>query len=217
MVDYQWKSSKLAKKHYWDEIYSTELTNFQNNDEDRGEVWFGESVVDKIVNWIGKLEGVHPNTTILDVGCGNGHTLFQLENEGYLSLSGIDYSESAILLAQQIAEKENVPIHFQVDDILNTKITDRYHIVMDKGTFDVVSLFPEPLEPMKKYSQAVFNLLDSDPSYFIITSCNFTHQELLDFFQEQGFCYFSHIKYPTITFGGQEGSTVTTIAFKKRS
>ncbi len=51
---------------------------------------------------------------MIDLGCGNGFTCCQLAAEGYSNLTGIDYSENAIKLAQSISEKEEFNIEYKV-------------------------------------------------------------------------------------------------------
>ena len=49
----------------------------------------------------------------------------------------------------------------------------------------------------------------------LITSCNWTKDELLERFSSH-FKLFDQIKYPSFRFGGKEGSRVTSLIFKKK-
>jgi len=89
-------------------------------------------------------------------------------------------------------------------------------VIIDKGTFDAISLSENREELLVKYRKAISALYsNTKDSYFVITSCNFTITELLKHF-EPDFQLHSQVKYPTFKFSGAEGSTVTTLAFKKQ-
>ncbi|KAI8927912.1 S-adenosyl-L-methionine-dependent methyltransferase [Entophlyctis helioformis] len=93
--------SKLGTKDYWDKVYEVEVDNFDDHG-DKGEVWFGETSVDKMIEWVRK-NWADKADPIIDLGCGNGHLLFELRDLGYSDLVGVDYSAKAIELAVKIA------------------------------------------------------------------------------------------------------------------
>ena len=72
---------------------------FSNNQINR----FGNQSVKRIVNWI-KKSNIPKDSRIIDLGCGNGYTCCQLAEEGFLNLTGIDYSENAIKLAEKLSK-----------------------------------------------------------------------------------------------------------------
>ncbi|KAL1461973.1 hypothetical protein WDU94_013831, partial [Cyamophila willieti] len=138
------------------------------------------------------------------------------EKQGFTNLTGVDYSAEAIQLAQLIKEKEKLAnIQLKVQDLLSPNISPNvYHITVDKGTYDAISLNPEdPASKRKTYISNVHTMLKPD-GLFIITSCNWTETELLDHFSQ----YFQHIESisaPQFSFGGKVGNTVTTLIMKK--
>ncbi|GKC83614.1 eEF1A lysine methyltransferase 2, partial [Tanacetum coccineum] len=77
---------------------------------------------------------------VLDVGTGNGLLLQELAKQGFSDLTGTDYSEGAIDLAQILADRV---MDFLVDDILETKLDKKFHLVIDKGTLDAIGLHPD--------------------------------------------------------------------------
>ena len=87
-------TSKLGTKEYWDELYNEEINQFKNNNDLVGEVWFGEQTQNKIIDYIKKY--VSKEKAILDLGCGNCEFLFKMFDEGYINLSGLDYSDTFI-------------------------------------------------------------------------------------------------------------------------
>lgn len=69
-------------------------------------------------------------------------------------------------------------------DILNSKIDDVFDVVLDKGTFDAIALSEESKKNRELYKETIYKILnDSQNSYFVITSCNFTKPELLEQFK----------------------------------
>ncbi|KAI9318483.1 S-adenosyl-L-methionine-dependent methyltransferase [Dichotomocladium elegans] len=224
------EASKLGTKEYWDSVYDRENKNFKEIG-DIGEVWFGEESVERMVDWI--TENIpQPETSIVDLGCGNGHLLLELSAEGYNNLTGIDYSEQAIELARAVAHDRGLDsIRYEAVDLLSvaenawtSDENNRFQLVLDKGTFDAISLHPDQEAakesgrdgPREQYVQAVSKIMQSD-GIFLITSCNWTMDELISIFQKPvfpiDFKYHSHVKYPTFSFGGQTGSKICTVAF----
>ncbi|KAI9268048.1 hypothetical protein BDA99DRAFT_354314 [Phascolomyces articulosus] len=217
------EASKLGTKEYWDKVYDRENNNF-NEIGDIGEIWFGEDSVEKMVDWV--TENVTCGSTkIVDLGCGNGHLLLELAGEGYQQLMGIDYSESAITLAKAVAKQRELDIQYETVDLLGSEWASQHQfdLVLDKGTFDAISLHPDQEQakkegrdgPRERYVKAVREMINPD-GLFLITSCNWTQNELTQAFQKY-FRYHSHVKYPTFSFGGHSGSKICTVAFEPLS
>lgn len=222
----------LLKIFSWDNVYEREVSNFTEfNDE--GEVWFGEEAEERIVQW---LED-HIQTSfrevseaapfrVLDLGTGNGHLLFRLlEEEDTLlpspcQLVGVDYSEAAIVLAKNIARHRQFSdkVKFQQLDIIkDSKFCSKdWDLILDKGTFDAISLSGELLDgrPLNSvYVDRVRGML-SPNGIFLITSCNWTIQELEERFTKNGFIVHSTVPVPVFEFQGSTGSSTSVIAFQ---
>ncbi|KAJ1882797.1 Protein-lysine N-methyltransferase efm4, partial [Coemansia sp. S17] len=113
------EASKLGRKDHWDSVYDREINTFRETG-DIGEVWFGEDTAAKMVTWVcNNIEDTEAR--ILDVGCGNGHLLLELAEDGYTNLTGTDYSPQAIELAKGIADSRGLgdTITFVEQDFLN--------------------------------------------------------------------------------------------------
>ncbi|XP_064632504.1 EEF1A lysine methyltransferase 2-like [Lineus longissimus] len=213
--------SQLGTKEYWDGAYSTELKNFKELG-DVGEVWFGEETLARMVRWLEKSE-IPRDSSILDVGCGNGMFLVELAKEGFTNLTGVDYSMGAIELAKLVSIGEKVDINYEQADLLEdlwdtstASLKRHYDVCADKGTYDAVCLNPDDAKQRRNiYIKNIHQLLNSN-GYFIITSCNWTEDELRWHFSE-GFSVHKVIPIPKFTFGGKQGQTTTTIIFHKTS
>lgn len=204
--------SELGEQSYWDDRYKEEFENFANHG-DPGEIWFGKDAMRKVINWIKKTESIQQTSKILDLGCGNGMFLIELSNNGYRNLHGLDYSEDAIKLAQFIAIKHNFTnIKYSTCNILEN-LEGTYDVIHDKGTYDAISLNKNAKEYRMRYLENVEKSLN-DQGFFIITSCNWTRNEL-----DLHFCkHFSCVDVlPTkqFQFGGKTGNVVTSVAYKK--
>ncbi|KAF4571583.1 hypothetical protein EYR36_008923 [Pleurotus pulmonarius] len=227
--DLEFKPSKLGTKDHWDKVYETELVNFEEIG-DEGEVWFGQDSVEKMVDWA--LAHVPPSEgkSILEIGSGNGTLLVALAEAGYPAsrLCGIDYSSDAVKLSKAVATSRGTEgISFAECDFLSEDPPnliadddgDGWGVMMDKGTFDAIALAPpgdngKPL--IEGYPGRVSRLLRPG-GYFLITSCNFTEDELRARFitPATGLAYHSSIKYPVFSFGGQRGSSYASVAFQR--
>jgi SAM-dependent methyltransferase len=226
----------------WDEFYSRELDNYHSLPGDEGTSWFSESgAEEKIVNYLVDLaaDGTSVNestTSFLDLGCGNGRLLLALREANFSGpMLGLDYSATSIELAkaiensrieslewQDIEAKAAATIQYQEHDILanSDAIPNRHDVLLDKGTFDAISLSSDTdssgLKPTEAYRLRIKPLIE-DSGLFVVTSCNWTEQELRQWFEvedEQGkFVYKERLSYPIFRFGGREGSTIATVIF----
>eukprot|EP00727_Mastigamoeba_balamuthi_P010667 m51a1_g6222 hypothetical protein (226) ;mRNA; r:225553-226521 len=211
-------ASRLGTKEHWDQVYARERQNFSDNPEDVGEIWFGETVLKRVISAMLKLPGVTKASRVLDVGCGNGYSVIELAKRGFTELYGSDYSASAVELARSVAASEGLQepaVTFFVDDLTRTSDSRTYDVVFDKGTFDAVSLAPQETRDAVRdaYKRTVHKLLGpGEGRYFVITSCNYTRQELVDQFAAY-FDVHSYVDFPVIRFGGASGSTNAAAVF----
>lgn len=67
----------------------------------------------------------------LDVGCGSGTTAFMLAQMG-LRVTGIDISETAIQMGEELASQQNLEIKFVVGDVLELeKLNQKFDLIYD--------------------------------------------------------------------------------------
>ncbi|KAI8612548.1 S-adenosyl-L-methionine-dependent methyltransferase, partial [Chytriomyces sp. MP71] len=206
---------QLGTKTHWDSVYERELGNFADHG-DIGEVWFGEVPVVKMTEWI-EDNLARREAAVIDLGCGNGHFLFELSELGYSTLHGVDYSPASIALAQKIhtTMHPGASVTFATLDFMPfapfanpppAEYNTCFELAVDKGTFDAISLA----------SGLGDTAQDGAPmGMLLITSCNWTEAELIEGFKEY-FTFHSRKKYPTFKFGGVEGQQVVTVAFSKK-
>ncbi|XP_015277683.1 PREDICTED: protein-lysine N-methyltransferase METTL10 [Gekko japonicus] len=211
----EFEPSALGTKEHWDATYKRELQHFDDTG-DAGEIWFGEESMSRLIGWLEKQK-IPLDSCILDIGTGNGYLLAELAKSGYTDLIGIDYSPSAIWLSKKVMEKEGLPqVKLQVEDILNpSDELSGFHVCIDKGTFDAISLNPEnAAEKRKQYVKSLHRILRPG-GLFLITSCNWTREELLNEFGE-GFLLLEELPTSVFCFGGKTGNNVTVLVFQKK-
>lgn len=178
------------------------------------------------------------NLKVVDLGTGNGHFLFELLDtvseevpEAQLEYHGIDYSPESIEFAKQISIRKypDEKFIFEEVDFINKEcnyLVDneaKFDIIFDKGTLDAIALNNDPVEGFgtkigtEVYPFQVSKLMHKD-SLLIITSCNFTEEELIKVITGDGsnrLSVWKKIDYPSFQFGGVKGSTICSIAFRK--
>lgn len=146
--------------------------------------------------------------------------LFELSDEEFTNLTGVDYSEKSIELAKKIALSQgHTKVIFKVADLLASDLSElgNFDVCHDKGTYDAIGLMENATEKREIYTKNVANLLSPvNTARFIITSCNFTEEELEESFAE----YFEKIEVipsQTFQFGGKVGKKTTSMCFKKKN
>lgn len=173
------------------------------------------------------LQRNHPQDKklrILDLGTGNGHLLFKLHEEGFVKwdMVGIDYSEHSIELARAIARTRSTNnVRFLVQDFLSESAAhgpSKFDVVIDKGTFDAISLSDQRTPNGKKlneiYAVSVARYMKPDAK-LVITSCNWTTEELIQRLTSDNIlkvhAYFKKPKQ--FSFGGSTGTTTSSVCF----
>ncbi|XP_075222558.1 EEF1A lysine methyltransferase 2 isoform X2 [Lycorma delicatula] len=176
--------SEIGTKDYWDSFYDKEVENFIDHG-DIGDIWFGKAMLQKIVQWIDKKDGIKHENSIIDLGCGNGWTLIML-------------------------------VYDLVDSNCCSKLQG-FKVAVDKGTYDAISLSPDDSNIKRcKYKTNVAKLI-CDNGFLIISSCNWTEQELIDYFKDY-FDFTEAISPPkTFQFGGKTGNEYSTVVLQKRT
>ncbi|KAJ4304216.1 Protein-lysine N-methyltransferase efm4 [Collariella sp. IMI 366227] len=157
---------------------------------------------------------------------------------------GID-SESAKVLDLGAEDGDEEEVEFKVWDVLGGSFADiqatptpsstspsdptsaGWDVVLDKGTFDAISLSDEKDSQGRRicegYGERVLQLLRVG-GIFLVTSCNWTETELREWFEnktkameEEGarLKMAGRIAYPSFSFGGVKGQTISTLCFEK--
>lgn len=219
--------SKLGTKKYWDDFYALERENFSKNPEDTGECWFDdngaeERMVEFLVENVGELR-ISKQSKMIDLGTGNGHLLFELcENDFDGPMVGVDYSEESVQFASHISKAKGYDSNtsFMAADIFDSSWRPgKFDIVLDKGTLDAIALsgkqFANDKTVIDVYSTVIDKLLETG-GVFLITSCNFTEQELINIVQTDTLKVWKKINYPVYEFGGVKGTTICSVAFVKQ-
>jgi EEF1A lysine methyltransferase 2 len=168
---------------------------------------------------------------------------------------GTDYSQKSIEFAHRVAASRVPPIeppiefvHYDImsplpapssphspHPLLTPPNASGYDVVLDKGTFDAVSLSSDPLPGSfgrkrlcEGYKERILPLV-KEGGVFVVTSCNWTEEELRGWFEGRGkgdgeegeegewqLVFETAIKYRSFRFGGREGQSISSVCFRKR-
>jgi len=183
------------------------------------------------------------NCSFLDLGTGNGHLLFRLregqdEDEEIRwggRMLGVDYSQKSVEFAKRIAREKGLDgnglkgreVEFRWWDIMNQSPSgivlqgDNEHgwdVVLDKGTFDAISLSKEEDGHGRRicegYKERILPLI-KEGGILLITSCNWTEDELKAWFHGGELEFKVAVKYKSFSFGGKKGQTISSLCFTK--
>lgn len=157
------------------------------------------------------------------------------------TMVGVDYAPASVRLARRVAVErgmgpagEKGEVRFEEWDIMKEEpgewmsadgVTGErgFDVVLDKGTFDAVSLGEERDERGRRicegYRDRVQGLVRRG-GLLLITSCNWTEGELRSWFEGEGegeLVFWGRVRYPSFTFGGRTGQSISSVCFKRRS
>jgi len=241
MIFYSWDNLYTTEitNHNLDPTDEGTIWFDDSSAEDKVVAYLSQAIIEEKL--LGPDTGGH-NCSFLDLGTGNGHFLFRLregeedeEEEGWGGrMLGVDYSLKSVEFAQQIAKDKGVgpeegekEVEFRRWDLMaedpelvKDEGNDRgWDVVLDKGTFDAISLSEEVDADGRRicegYKQRICPLV-REGGIFLITSCNWTEEELKAWFGGAELEYIDTIKYKSFSFGGQKGQTISSVCFKKR-
>ena len=162
--------------------------------------------------------------------------IFLLREEGGFEggVVGVDYAEASIELCRELAVEKGFTlgqrfdgrgsVEFAVWDVMRMapreEWVEGFDVVLDKGTFDAVSLSGEVDEEGRRicgvYRERVERLVKRG-GYVLVTSCNWTENELAEWFAGGDLEVHGRVKYPVFKFGGQTGQSVCSVCFRKKS
>jgi 2-polyprenyl-3-methyl-5-hydroxy-6-metoxy-1,4-benzoquinol methylase len=121
----------LTEGKRWDEVYRSGPVE--------GLPWFTPDLdgdISAAVSGLGLAVG-----RLLAIGEGPGTQAIELARLGW-KVTATDVSRVAVGKARARVAAEGVSVEFHVDDIVSTRLTGRYHVIIDRGCFHTL----EPLE-----------------------------------------------------------------------
>jgi hypothetical protein len=83
----------------WESVYAKELSLFESI-SDEGDNWFGEDVMEKVIEFIIEHLPLSPHTAIVDIGCGNGVMMCEMvcNTSSSLRVEAFKFSFFSVLL-----------------------------------------------------------------------------------------------------------------------
>ncbi|KAJ0316781.1 hypothetical protein COL5a_011404 [Colletotrichum fioriniae] len=113
------------------------------------------------------------------------------------------------------------------ETVLNGPQKDGWDVVLDKGTFDAICLSDEKDAQGRRicegYRGRALRLVKPG-GLLLITSCNWTEEELRKWFEgpsNEGdagkFVAVGKVDYPSFTFGGAKGQTISSLCFQRQA
>ncbi len=107
--------------------------------------------INRSIKWIVTHFGVDDKTLIADFGCGPGLYTTRLAERGAI-VTGIDFSESSIRYAEQVAKKKGLEINYVNQNYIDFETTQRFDLIT-MIMCDFCALSPEQRKVMlEKYS-----------------------------------------------------------------
>ncbi|OHW90891.1 s-adenosylmethionine-dependent methyltransferase [Colletotrichum incanum] len=113
------------------------------------------------------------------------------------------------------------------ETVLNGPQTQGWDVVLDKGTFDAICLSDDKDAQGRRicegYRGRALRLVRPG-GLLLITSCNWTEEELKAWFEgpaNEGdagrFVAVGKVEYPSFTFGGAKGQTISSLCFQRQA
>ena len=157
--------------------------------------------------------------------------LFLLREEGRFEgqMLGVDYSAQSVELCRKFAEDRRRCLGDDCKEVLFAQwdimveeeldVGNGFDVVLDKGTFDAISLCSETDERGRRicegYRERVERLVKIG-GLLLVTSCNWTEDELKHWFTAGSLEAIGRIEYPVFSFGGQTGQSVCSVCFRRQ-
>jgi 2-polyprenyl-3-methyl-5-hydroxy-6-metoxy-1,4-benzoquinol methylase len=134
---------------------------YQNMDLDKIP-WNTINPPELLLDFVNK--NINKSDTILELGCGAGNYIMYLSNQGY-NATGVDFSETAISIAQKSSKSKKIDCTFIVADVTGdlSKLNNSYDFVYDWELLH--HIFPDQ---RSKYIKNVYKLVKPGCYYFSV-------------------------------------------------
>jgi EEF1A lysine methyltransferase 2 len=117
-----------------------------------------------------------------------------------------------------------LPVEFKQADILSNEphpwLGDGFDVVLDKGTFDAISLSGQQDADghrLNELYQAKVEKMVKPGGLLVVVSCNWTEDELRSWLAKGQLEECDRVEYPSFQFGGQKGSQICTLLFRRKT
>lgn len=98
----------------------------------------------------------------VDLGCGTGSNSIFLAKQGF-DITGVDFSKTALLMAQEKAHQARVNVNFVLDNIsVLGKLSGIFDFILDIGAFDDLSQ-----KDRRAYSRNILDFSRSGTQFFM--------------------------------------------------
>lgn len=115
---------------------------------------------------------------ILVLGCGNSRLSEELYEEGYKTITNIDFSTKVISQMEERCGAKCKEMKWKVMDVLDMKdFNSEFNIILDKGTLDSVLCGDNSVPNANKMVNEVFRVLQSGGTYIVISYADPDHRD----------------------------------------
>ncbi|MBK8946064.1 MAG: methyltransferase domain-containing protein [Ignavibacteriae bacterium] len=135
-------------KQWYEELFTNYAKKYDEESFTKGTI--GEcDFIEQEINY-------NKNIKILDIGCGTGRHTIELTKRGY-NVTGVDLSESQLIRAKELAQKENLQIVFQIQDARNLTFTNEFDLVimLCEGSFPLMETDEMNFEILKNAAKSI--------------------------------------------------------------
>lgn len=152
--------AQYGKVHFWDHRYTKDTEPF--------DWYYGYDKYKDLIN-----EFISKDQRVMIAGCGNGHFIEDMADDGYDVLVGIDISR-VVISQMEIRCKDFDQITFQQTNLLDSNIPDgSYDAIVDKALFDSILCSQSGGEKMVAvYIFEIDRMLTNDGVFFLVTYGN---------------------------------------------
>jgi len=152
--------AQYGKARFWDHRYTVDTEPF--------DWYYGYEKYKELVN-----EFIPKELRIMIAGCGNGHFIEDMADDGYDNLIGIDISR-VVISQMEIRCKDFDQISFQQKNLLDSNLPDNsFDAIIDKALFDSILCSPAGGEKMiSVYIFEIDRLLSDDGVFFLVSYGN---------------------------------------------
>lgn len=145
-------SSSLAiRKTYTNEYYTQDCGGFDAYKKNQG-----KKLEDPRLQAVAAIASLKKSGSVIDIGCGRGELAYYFAKQGF-TVTAIDYSQSAIELAEQCFESEDhlkQQVQFHCDNCCTIKFSEKYDLAVASDVIEHLA-FEEVEELYKKVAQSI--------------------------------------------------------------